>query len=302
MNFPESTIIHEWRPACWLRVTGEDAANFLQGQFTNELRGLPEGGAVYGLWLTLKGKVLADSFVVRGDSAPGAAAFWVGSYFSSSAVIRARLEGYVIADDVVIEDVTAEWAGLVLLGETVGAPRSANPAGGEGVMFPGRRGRQASVEWVFPVTQRAKVRAQLEGLGEVDAEEMARRRIAAGLPAVPTDIGLGDLPGEGGLEGAAISYTKGCYLGQEVMARLKSMGQVRRRLIRVTSTDGDVPGGLPAALFAGERKVGELRSAVRDGAGGWTGLAMLSLLHVKATERLSLAADAAPTVCFLAEP
>ena len=74
MKFPPATIIHEWRPACWLSITGEDAANFLQGQFSNELRGLPEGGAAYGLWLTLKGKVLADSFVVRGGSAGGAAA------------------------------------------------------------------------------------------------------------------------------------------------------------------------------------------------------------------------------------
>ena len=306
MKFPAATIIHEWRPACWLSISGEDAANFLQGQFSNELRGLPEGGAAYGLWLTLKGKVLADSFVVRRGAAGGAAAFWVGSYFSSSLVIRERLEAYVIADDVVIEDFTADWAGLALLGETLGA-LPANPVGGaggdgEGVMFPGRRGGQASVEWVFPVTQRAKVRAQVVGLSEVAAEDMARRRIAAGVPAVPTDIGPGDLPGEGGLEGAAISYTKGCYLGQEVMARLKSMGQVRRRLIRVTGPGDEVLGALPAALFVGERKVGELRSAVRDGAGGWIGLAMVSLLQVEATTVLALAADAAPVVRLVSAP
>ncbi len=306
MKFPPATIIHEWRPACWLSITGEDAANFLQGQFSNELRGLPEGGAAYGLWLTLKGKVLADSFVVRRGSAGGAAAFWVGSYFSSSLVIRERLEAYVIADDVVIEDFTADWAGLALLGATLGA-LPANPVGGaggdgEGVMFPGRRGGQASVEWVFPVTQRAKVRAQVEGLSEVAAEDMVQRRIAAGVPAVPTDIGPGDLPGEGGLEGAAISYTKGCYLGQEVMARLKSMGQVRRRLIRVTGAGGEGPGTLPAALFVGERKVGELRSAVGDGAGGWIGLAMVSLLQVEGTTVLAFAADAAPVVRLVSVP
>ena len=308
MNLPESTIIHEWRPACWLRVTGEDAANFLQGQFTNELRGVPAGGAFYGLWLTLKGKVLADSFVVRTASSGGAAAFWVGSYFSSASVIRERLESYVIADDVVIEDVTGEWAGLALFGERADDSAPTITAGGDGsddgtgVVFAGRRRKQASVEWVFPVTQRGKVRAQVAGWREVDAEEMARRRITAGVPAVPTDIGPGDLPGEGGLEGAAISYTKGCYLGQEVMARLKSMGQVRRRLIRVTGAGGEVPGELSAALFVGERKVGELRSAVRDGAGGWIGLAMLSLLHVEVPTVLALTAGGTPTVCLLSAP
>lgn len=81
MKFPPATIIHEWRPACWLRITGEDAANFLQGQFSNELRGLPEGGAAYGLWLTLKGKVLADSFVVRGVSVGARRRFGWGAIF-----------------------------------------------------------------------------------------------------------------------------------------------------------------------------------------------------------------------------
>ena len=95
MNFSTSPAIFRWKPAAWLRVTGEDAANFLQGQFTNELRGVPAGGAVYGLWLTLKGKVLADSFVVRGgtgaggSAAGGAEVFWVGSYFSPAADQRA---------------------------------------------------------------------------------------------------------------------------------------------------------------------------------------------------------------------
>jgi folate-binding protein YgfZ len=163
-----------------------------------------------------------------------------------------------------------------------------------GVVFRGRRGKEEAVEWVFPVAETAAVRAQIAGGRELEGEEMVRRRISAGVPAVPADLGPGDLPGEGGLEQDAISYTKGCYLGQEVMARLKSMGQVRRRLMRVVGPAG--PGSLPAALFAGGRKVGEVRSAVSDGAGGWEGLAMLTLLQVSAGGGLALAVDAAPTV------
>jgi folate-binding protein YgfZ len=304
MNFSTFAAFHGWRPAAWLRVTGEDAATFLQGQFTNELRGLPAGGAVYGLWLTLKGKVLADSFVVRGAEP---AEFWVGSYFSAAAVIRERLEAFIIADDVVVEDVTAEWAGVTLLGEGVAAAMAAAAAtaGGArgGVVFRGRRGKEEAVEWVFPVAESAAVQAQIAGGRELEGEEMARRRIAAGVPAVPVDIGPGDLPGEGGLEHDAISYTKGCYLGQEVMARLKSMGQVRRRLMRVAvRAGGAAPGSLPAALFAGGRKVGEVRSAVSDGAGGWVGLAMLSLLQLEAEVGLALAVDAAPTVRLVDGP
>lgn len=257
---------------------------------------MPLGGAVYGLWLTLKGKVLADSFVIRGgeNAAGGGETFWIGSYFSPAAVIKERLEAYVIADDVAIEDLTSEWVGMTVLGDDATAPAGV-------VVFPGRRTETPSVEWMLPIGSRDMVRAVLAGREELMAEDVERRRIVAGVPAVPVDIGPGDLPGEGALESAAISYTKGCYLGQEVMARLKSMGQVRRRLLRVAG-DGEPPVVLPIALFSGDKKAGELRSAVRDGSGGWKGFAMLSLIQVKAEAALAFSVDAAPTVRMLDVP
>ena len=105
-----------------------------------------------------------------------------------------------------------------------------------------------------------------------------------------------DLPQEAGLEGAAISFQKGCYLGQEVMARLKAMGQVRRQLWRVAGAGDAVPP--PGALLRGaeERPAGEIRGAVTDGAGGWIGLAMISLLHAPADARFWLPGDAQPSV------
>lgn len=280
MNFSTSATFFAWRPAAWLRVTGEDAANFLQGQFTNDLRGLEAkgSGSVYGLWLNVKGKVVADSFIVRG----AAGEFWLGSYGSAAAVIRERLESFVIADDVVVEDVTEQWAAVSVVGKgAFEAVADAARALGGGFVFRGRRTRTENAEWVFPVAQTAAVRERLAGRTEVDAETMERLRIAARIAAVPTEVGPADLPGEGDLEAEAISYTKGCYLGQEVMARLRSMGQVRRRLLRVAAT-GAVPEKLPVTLWVAERAVGEVRSAASDGAGGWTGLAMLTLLHVGA--------------------
>ncbi len=260
-----------WKLGALLRATGEDAATFLQGQFTNELRGLAEGNGVYGLWLNQKGKVLADSFVLLGT---GEKEFLVTSYFSPATGLVRRLEDYVIADDVVLEDLTAGWTGISLLGDGAGAWLTANARVGR--IFPGRRNAGENWEWIFPAEAERGVRELLAGAVEISAEELARRRIAAGIPAVPSDIGPGDLPGEGGLETAAISYTKGCYLGQEVMARLKSMGQVRRRLMRVRGP-GEVPLA-PAALWQGAKQVGELRSAA-GGPGGFTGLAMLSLIN-----------------------
>lgn len=297
-----STVVLRWQPGAWLRVSGADAATFLQGQFTNDVRGAAAGEAVYGLWLTVKGKVLADSFVLRGGA--GAATndvFWVGSYFSEAAVIRERLESFIIADDVVVEDRTAEVVGLSVIGPDAGA-RLRSAAAGTGWVFRGRRTREEGFEWVGPRAEVDRVRERLGEAEEWDAASAEARRIATGIPAVPMDLGPGDLPNEAGLEAEAISYTKGCYLGQEVMARLKSMGRVRRRLLRVAIEAPERP-AVPAALWVEGKQVGELRSVARalDG-NGFVGLAMVSLLNVAAESKLALAVDGAPSVTLLEAP
>ena len=282
INIPTCEGFFAWRPACWARVTGTDAATFLQGQFTNDLRTLANMGAVYGLWLTLKGKVQADGFVLRGKSADE---FWIGSYFSPAAVICGRLEGHVIADDVTITDETAEWCGVSVLGSSAGKGLPV-PAGPNAWAFAGRRTQPANLEFVYRMGHTVPSWMTSEGTAWLTEEAVNRCRIGAGIPAIPFDVGIEDLPNEAGLESDAISYTKGCYLGQEVMARLKSMGQLRRRLWRVHGAGETIP-SLPAPVFAEARRVGDLRSAVRDGSGGWIGLAMLSLLHVSAGAELS---------------
>lgn len=265
-----------------LRAVGEDAASFLQGQFTNDLRGLPAAGSIYGLWLSVKGKVMGDSFVVQ-DAAEGA--FWIVSYFSPAAVIRERLESHIIADDVTVDDVTADWSGV-----STWAGAAESTRGDPGFQFGGRRSRAENNEWLFPSAIAETARSRFASMRELDPDEVARLRIDAGIPAIPADVGPGDLPNEGGLECSAISYTKGCYLGQEVMARLKSMGQVRRRLLRVEG-DGNAIPPLPAGVFVGARQAGELRSAAGVGADGFIGLAMLSLLQVKVGTALALSPD-----------
>ncbi len=279
---------HRWTPAAWLRVTGEDALSFLQGQCTNDLRNLMTEGAVYGLWLNQKGKVLADSFVVGGTAS---GAIWLASYFSAAEVIRERLEAYIIADDVQIEDGVADWRAVTLFGEVDRDELMRAVPGG--LAFAGRRDATPHMEWVFPVVAEEAVSALLAGARELTRAELELRRVRAGIPAVPVDIGSGELPQEGGLEAEAISYTKGCYLGQEVMARLRSMGQVRRQLRRVRGA-GTMP-PLPAALFQGERRVGELRSVV-EADGGFAGLALLSLLHLQPEAGLSLEPASAPVI------
>lgn len=281
-KFMESPALFRWKPAAWLRVTGEDSFNFLQGQFTNDLRLLAKDGAVYGLWLNHKGRVLADSFVLRGT----AGEFWIGSYFCRGEVIRERLEAFIIADDVVVEDVSAEWRGVTLLGSVEAELKTGMDVGVHS--FAGRRTIQLHRELVYPASSEEMVFSRLPGIREIGASEMEQLRIADGIPAVPSDIGPGELPNEGAMEAVAISYVKGCYLGQEVMARLKTMGQVRRRLLRVKG-DGAIP-VLPAALHQGDRRIGELRTAVPT-SDGFIGLALVSLLHLRAEIGLSFSPD-----------
>jgi folate-binding protein YgfZ len=116
---------------------------------------------------------------------------------------------------------------------------------------------------------------------------------------VPADIGPGELPNEGGLESVAISYNKGCYLGQEVMARLKSMGQVRRRLLRVKG-DGPAPTS-PAPIFQGDRRIGELRTRVPTPK-GFEGFALLSLLNLQKDIGLSFSPEGEAVVMVVDTP
>src|SRR6187549_3322475 len=92
-----------------LRVYGPDANSYLQGQFTQDLR-LEIGASTYGLWLNQKGKVLADSHVRKLAENE----YLVVSFSCKAADLRARLESYLIADEVELEDQTSDWAGILL--------------------------------------------------------------------------------------------------------------------------------------------------------------------------------------------
>ena len=290
MNLPAEIRIFRYLPAGLLRVVGPDAATFLQGQFTNDLSRVDLGQSAYGLWLDRKGRVVADSRVIRIADPDG---YGIVATESKGTEIFVHLCAHIVADEVSVEEVTGGWSAAALVGPGAGAWLASESR--PGWVFPGRRLRGEAWEWVFPESESASVEAALAHAPRLDAAEMERLRIESGLASVPRDIGPGDIPNEGGLDVEAISYSKGCYLGQEVMARIKSLGRVRRSLARVRGT-GFVP-ALPAALWRGDQKEGELRSAVPV-AGGYLGLALVSVACAGERPKLSLAAGAPPSVGF----
>jgi len=330
-----------WKPACWLRVQGPDAFSFLQGQFSNDLRTLgPSGGSesgedrerasavsgalarsVYGLWLDRKGRVLGDGFVLRASEER----FYICSYETPAAALCTHLESFIVADEVEVFDETATSALARSVISALAQPMASESAESSGVagltlfleagadasldlgqaafVFGGRRGAPA-IEWVGPAEARAELMAQLNPKAELSFEDVERRRISRKIPSVPRDLGSGDLPQEGGadFEQATVSYTKGCYLGQEVMSRLRTMGRVRRSVVFARG-EGAVPSALPASLYLGEKRIGEIRSAAADEApGGFIGLALVSLFGLPTgSVRLSLRPNG-PTEVTAEEP
>jgi folate-binding protein YgfZ len=228
-----------------VRVTGEDAAAFLQGQCSADLRSVAQADA---LWLNRKGRVLAHTVIVK--EADGSHLL-LCPHLAAEALI-AVVTANVIADDVVATDESALWQKWVVWGVE---PKLA----GAKVFATSRYGVGA-----WDVLMPAGVAAPGESatLAELDA-----LRIAAGVPAVPTDCGANEFPQECGLD-AWVSYTKGCYLGQEVMARIQSMGSLRRILRRVS---GVVVVGQELRTPEG-KAVGTVRSAAGD-----VGLALVSV-------------------------
>jgi folate-binding protein YgfZ len=272
-----------------LRVCGPDANTYLQGQFTQELR-LPEGAVAYGLWLDQKGRVQADSYVLKQADND----YLVVSFSATALQLMARLQAYLIADDVEVQDQTTDWAGVLLWGQ--GVTELKQPAGV--LALASRRAGPESVQWLVPAAKSGAVLVDLKKnlISESSRAAAELARLRESVPMVPMDLGPRDLPNEGGLEEHAISYTKGCYLGQEVMARLKNLGQVRRRLHLVQGAGNPPPPG--TALYQGERKVGEMRSSAIEG-NNFLAMAMVSLVNLDAAAGLSLAPSAAPSVKVL---
>lgn len=283
---------YSYIPATHLKVTDEDAADFLQSQFSNDLRPFEDGQCVYGLWLDVKGKVIADSWILCEEKTR----FLVLSEYSPATEIIKKLEDHIIADDVMIDQMPPGGA-IALFGDDVVASLTllgfqAPPDTGfvrvdDLYVFPGRRSLAPGFElWSNSASTMAELKKRLVEMGVdfIATEEMQQMRIAAGIPSVPGEIGPADLPGEGAMVGKGVSLTKGCYLGQEVVARMHNVGRAQRALFRMTGS-GTAP-QCPVPLYNSELKnIGELRSAYVSES-GWSGVALLKVRYAKPGELL----------------
>ena len=280
-----SKSFYQYAPAAHFLVTDEDAADFLQSQFTNELRPFELGQATYGLWLDVKGKVIADSVVI----CEGAEQFRVISECCAGELIVAHMKRHIIADDVEIEHCESGYGfelptqAVVALGlECLDSGRFLIIEGG--ILYSAHDSIYNMVVHTEPAAKLAFEKLTDLGFIELSASDRGLARIDRGRPLVPDEIGAADMPGEGGLERDAISFTKGCYLGQEVVARMHNVGKAQRGLF-VLRGEGAIP-KLPLVLANSDfKKVGELRTAYLDGE-TWQGVAILKTRFAGAGETL----------------
>ena len=229
--------------ASW-RLTGTDALRYLNGQVTNDVARLADGQACYAAVCTAKGRMEGDVSI-----ALHAGEFYLDADPALREGLGARLEKYLIADDAVLEDVSDLWS----LRHVFGAPPPPAPEAGFVIAY-ARFGLPGHDVWV------AGPDAAIAGQ-TVEADVLETVRLDHGIPRWGAELTTATLPPEAGPRLlAAISYTKGCYVGQETIARLKSVGHVNRSLVFLQSDSAAFPAP-GAKLVHANHEVGVVTSS-----------------------------------------
>jgi folate-binding protein YgfZ len=260
-------------PAALIEISGRDRESFLQGQCTNDVLRLAPGEVAHAAALSPKGKLLADFRVGRLDplrilTSPG-----------RGELLAAHLRKYAVFQDVRIEDLAEGFRLVEVFG---GGPPLPEPAPGRifETTFAGRPVQvwppffETSSSWLVAGDDAPAVEAALPSLAApVSANEAEALRIEAGRPEYGRDMDDSNLPDEIGMDDA-ISTTKGCYVGQEIVARLRTYGRVNRRLVGWTFSSGWLPAPGTALARPGrpEAELGRLTSSVLSPRFGAIGL------------------------------
>ena len=288
-------------------VTGSDRVRWLDGMVSNDVQSLVPGAERSGCYATLltpQGRIVSDLHVLlRPD------AFWLELAAEALASAIERLDRYIVADDVALVDRSAEFARLALegpaaariLAEVAGSDPSLAADACVDLTIAGAQVLVAAFGWsgepgfqlFAPPAAAAAVEEALVAAGaayalvRADAEALEILRIEAGVPRQGRELDDEVLPAEARLD-RAVSQTKGCYTGQEVVARMQSRGRVSHLLVGLHFADG-APPEVDQTVNAGEKKVGEVTSACISPAAGAIALAYVRHAHAEPGTSLAVA-------------
>jgi folate-binding protein YgfZ len=264
-------------PRAAIGVGGSDRASFLHGLLTNDVQALTPGSGCYAAWLTPQGRMITDLYVLEsGDmillDVPAGLV---------SATLQ-RLDQCLFSEDVQLTDLSATLASVWIHGPSAPAVLERVLRGALGLAsWLGYQHARMQLDDTSALVARidqlgvpgfclylekgreGDLRGALDAAGVVaaDREALEAARVEAGYPVFGIDMTEETIPLEAGIESRAISFTKGCYVGQEVIVRVlhRGHGRVARKLVGLR-VDGDPP-ARGAGIFTGHRAVGAVTSA-----------------------------------------
>lgn len=238
-----------------IRLTGSDRVRFLNGQVTNDVRKASSNLSLPACVLNTKGKIDAFVFI-----SAGAEELFLDGDPELAETLAQRLDRYVIADDVVVAEVTAEFS----LFHIIGKPEPTLPNNGN--WRRGKRFGTAGWDLVVPAPDHDRVLQLLVAhypLCDTDCAEQLR--IEQGIPRWGRELTNEIIPVEANLADEAIDYAKGCYIGQEVISRMKMSGQTNKRLRGLISVSGaSLAAGMRLTRHEANKEVGWVTSALRS--------------------------------------
>ncbi|HLH50008.1 MAG TPA: folate-binding protein [Roseiarcus sp.] len=263
-----------------LSVAGDDAASFLHGLVTSDVESLAAGQARFAALLTPQGKILFDFFIYR---APEEAVFLIDCPSQNAGDLAKRLGFYRLRAKVTIADLGAEKAVAVCWTDP--------PQAADGLVFADPREARLGFRAILP-------RAAAPALDQARIDQYEAHRIALGAPKGGVDFVYGDaFPHDANMDLLhGVDFDKGCYVGQEVVSRMRHRGGVRKRVVRVKLAQSAPGVGTP--ILAGESTIGALGSTA-----GGEGLALLRIDRLAEAQQagrpltangVALSADSAP--------
>jgi folate-binding protein YgfZ len=285
----EAAAIGEVAPTAQLAVAGNDRRSFLQGLLTNDIESLTEGSGCYAAWLTPQGRMLTDMHVLESD---GMILLDVPAVQAEATA--ARLEQFLFSEDVKLGSLAGALATVWVHGPLAAAALERSLQGVTGLdgwpqyrharlAFAGESLVLARIDQLgvpgycayLSGSRRGEFVEALEAAGAraVGSEALAAARVEAAYPVFGADMNADTIPLEAGIEPRAISTTKGCYVGQEVIIRVlhRGHGRVARKLVTLKL---DAAGAEPKSkVVSGEREVGFVTSAAVSPANGALALA-----------------------------
>jgi folate-binding protein YgfZ len=289
----ESAAIGSISPRSQLGVAGNDRASYLQGLLTNDIQALTPGTGCYAAWLTPQGRMLTDLHVLE-----SAGMILLDVPAEQAQTTLQRLDQFLFSEDVQLQSLVDAMRGVWVHGPGAAAVleralQDGRSGGPSGPFDAGAAGLDAWAQYqhtrlelagepvsvaridqlgvpgfcVFldPSRERQLVAAlQAAGAHVVGAEALTAARIEAGYPVFGVDMNDTTIPLEAGIETRAVSFTKGCYVGQEIIIRVlhRGGGRVAKKLVALRVA-GPVPAP-GARLFAGAREVGHVTSAAES--------------------------------------